>query len=46
MSAADMLQYESRYEKTNNVVFRTGPTQTELYEHRKSLEADSFGYRK
>ena len=33
-------------EKTNNLGFRPGPTQTGLYSHRKWLEAGSFGFRK
>ena len=31
--------YEPPRGKTNNVVSRTGPTQTDLYKHRKELEA-------
>ena len=30
--------YEQRHEKINNVVLRTGPTQTKLYRHRRWLE--------
>ena len=33
-------------EKTNNLGFRPGPTQTGLYSHRKWLEAGNFGFRK
>ena len=35
-----------RQEKTNNVVYETGLTQTELYKHRRWLEAGNFGFRK
>ena len=31
--------YEPVREKTNNFVFRPGPTQTDLYSHRNRLEA-------
>ena len=33
-------------EKTNNLGFRPGPTQTGLYIHRRWLEAGNFGFRK
>ena len=33
-------------EKTNNLGFRPGPTQTGLYSHRKWLAAGNFGFRK
>ena len=33
-------------EKTNNLCFRPGSTQTSLYSHRKGLEAGNFGFRK
>ena len=33
-------------EKTNNLCFRPGPTQTGLYKHRSWLEAGKFGFRK
>ena len=41
-------QYENEpvREKTNNLGFRPGPTQTGLYSHRKWLEAGNFGFRK
>ena len=38
--------YEPVREKTNNLGFRPGPTQTGLYSHRKWLEAGNFGFRK
>ena len=38
--------FEPRHERTNNVVFWTGRTQTELYKHSRSLEAGNFGFRK
>ena len=41
-----ILCYEPRHEKANNVVFHTGPTQTELYKRRRWLEAGSFRFRK
>ena len=31
--------YEPVHEKTNNLGFRPGPTQTRLYRHRRRLEA-------
>ena len=34
------------HEKTNDLCFRPGPTQTGLYKHRRWLEAGSFGFRK
>ena len=33
-------------DKTSNLGFRPGPTQTGLYSHRRSLEAGNFGFRK
>ena len=33
-------------EKTNNLGFRTGPTQTRLYKHRRWLETGIFVFRK
>ena len=39
-------KYEPVREKTNNLGFRPGPTQTGLYSHRKWLEAGNFGFRK
>ena len=38
--------YEPVREKTNNLGFRPGPTQTGLYSHRRWLEAGKFGFRK
>ena len=32
------------HEKTNNLGFRPGPTQTELYKHRRWLEAGNVGF--
>ena len=32
-------------ERTNNLGFQTGSTQTELYKHRRCLEAGNFGFR-
>ena len=37
---------EHVHEKTNNLGFRPGPTQTGLYSHRGWLEAGNFGFRK
>ena len=36
---------EPVHEKTNNLGFRPGPTQTWLYRHRRWLEAGNFGLR-
>ena len=33
------IVFEPVHEKTNNLGFRLGPTQTRLYSHRKELEA-------
>ena len=33
------IYYEPVYEKTNNLGFRPGPTQTRLYSHSIKLEA-------
>ena len=38
--------YEPVREKTNNLGFCTGPTQTGLYSHRRWFEAGNFGFRK
>ena len=38
--------FEPVHEKTNNLVFRPGPTQIRLYRHRRWLEAGNFGFRK
>ena len=38
--------FEPVHEKTNNLGFRPGPTQTRLYSHRRWLEAGNFGFRK
>ena len=40
------ILYEPVREKTNNLEFRPGPTQTGLYTHRRWLEARNFGFRK
>ena len=37
---------EPVHEKTNNLVFQPGLTQTRLYSHRRWLEAGNFGFRK
>ena len=37
---------EPVHEKTNNLGFRPGPTQTSLYSHRRWLEAGNFEFRK
>ena len=37
---------EPVHEKTNNLGFRPGPTQTRLYSHRSRLEAWNFGFKK
>ena len=34
-----IITNEPVHEKTNNLSFRPGPTQTSLYSHRKELEA-------
>ena len=31
--------------KINNVVSKKGPTQTDLYKHRKELKAGHFGFK-
>ena len=38
--------YEPVHEKTNNLGFRPGLTQTGLYDHRRWLEAWNFGFKK
>ena len=40
------MKYEPSQEKTNNFCFRTDPTQTVLYKHRRWLEARNFGFKK
>ena len=40
------IKFEPVREKTNNLCFRPGPTQTSLYKHRRWLEAGNFGFRK
>ena len=40
------VRNEPVHEKTNNLGFRLGPTQTGLYSHRRWLEAGNFGFRK
>ena len=42
----DSSLIEPVHEKINNFGFRTGPTQTGLYRHRRWLEAGNFGFRK
>ena len=37
--------YEPLREKTNNLGFPPGPTQTNLYSHRSRLEAGHFGFK-
>ena len=37
---------EPLHQKTNNLGFGPGPTQTSLYSHRSRLEAGNFGIRK
>ena len=37
---------EPVHEKTNNLGFQPGPTQTRLYSHRRWLEAGNFEFRK
>ena len=37
---------EPSREKTDNLRFRTGQTQTGLYSHRRRLEASNFGYKR
>ena len=34
------------HEKTNNLGFRTGQTQIDLYSHRKKLEASNYIFKK
>ena len=41
-----MLSNEPVREKTNNLGFRPGPTQTGLYSHRKRLEASNVRFKK
>ena len=38
--------FEPVRDKTNNLGFRPGLTQTGLYKHRRWLEAGNFGFRK
>ena len=45
-SFISFITYEPVYEKTNNLVFRPGLTQTRLYSHRRWLEAGNFLFRK
>ena len=40
------MTYEPVREKTNNLGFRPGPTQTGLNSHRRWLEAGNFAFRK
>ena len=40
------MTYEPAREKTNNLGFRPGPTQTKLYKHRRWIEAGNVGFRK
>ena len=40
------ILYEPVHEKTNNLCFRPGQTQTCLYKHNRWLEAGNFGFRK
>ena len=44
--ACHMRSYEPRHKKTSLRDFRSGPTQTELYSHKKGLTAGNFGFRK
>ena len=39
------LPFEPVHEKTNNLGFQPGSTQTGLYSHRRWLEAENFGFR-
>ena len=41
-----IIAYEPVREKTNNLGFQPGLTQTRLYSHRSRLEACNFGFRK
>ena len=40
------ITFEPVHEKTNNLGFQPGPTQTSLYSHRRWSEAGNFGFRK
>ena len=40
------VKFELVREKTNNLGFRPGPTQTGLYSHRSRLETLNFGFKK
>ena len=42
----DKMKIEPVYEKTNNLGFRPGLTQTGLYNQRRWLGAGNFGFRK
>ena len=42
----DLREYEPVREKTNNLGFRPGPTQTGLYRHRSGLKALRYGSKK
>ena len=46
MNCIEKFINEPVREKTNNLDFRPGPTQTGLYSHRRWLEAGNFGFRK
>ena len=43
---AGIILNEPVHEKTNNLGFRPGLTQTSLYSHRSMLEASNFGFTK
>ena len=40
-----IIVFEPVHEKTNNLGFRPGPTQTGLYSHRTLLEAGNFVFK-
>ena len=37
--------FEPLHQKTNNLGFRSGATQPDLYSHRSQLEAGNFGFK-
>ena len=46
MAQSERNSHRPSHEKTNNMGFQPGRTQTEMYNHRRWLEAGNFGFRK
>ena len=40
------MHYGPHYHRQRSLGFQPGPTQTELYSHRRQIEAENFGLRK